>query len=246
MADGCVTERELVVALANQDEGHLRSLLSALGCSDRPLGSANGGAARLSIGSAALARQLRALGIVPHRAGSSARVPDWMAASADFWRGVIDGDGTIRFHPSQGIPSLEVVGAPGLMGQLATFLEDIIGDSRPVRPFRHSQSTQVLLVKVGGRRASAALATLYPPSAEALARKRVRADAAIRWQPRVRSRYPWERWADGDEWVLQRGDDYDDARRLWEAGRRYARTIGKRFSITDAGDIARIRFVTRA
>jgi hypothetical protein len=243
MADGCATERELIVVLAKRDQAHLRRLLDALGCTDRPLRPANHGAgARLAIGSVALARQLRLHGIVPGRAGSWATVPEWMARSRDYWRGVVDGDGSIKFHPSDRIPSLEVVGAPGLMLQFASFLESVIDDGRPVRSYRHSQSTRVAMVKVGGRRAKRAVGALYPPGGEALARKRELAMAVMRWEPQVRSRYTWERWADGDEWVLRRGVDYDDGHRLWEAGRRKARSLGLRFVITSDGDSARIRF----
>jgi hypothetical protein len=247
MADGCVTSRELIVVLHRRDEDHLRVLLKALGCSDRPLASANSGAgSRLAIGSVALARQLASLGIVPHRARSQTGVLSWMASSADFWRGVVDGDGSIKFHPRWQTPSLEVVGAPGLMRQLARFLEAAISDGRPVNVFRHSQSTRVRLVKVGGRRAQVALRALYPPGVVALERKRERARVALMWQPKVRSRYPWDRWGNGDEWVLDRGRDYDDGRRLWEAGRSAARTRGLRFLFVDEGDRARVRFAPRS
>lgn len=246
MADGCVTHKELIVVLQRRDESHLRLLLDRLGCADRPLACVKAGAgSRLAIGSVALARQLTNLGIVTHRAGSTAEVPAWMAASADFWRGVIDGDGSIKFHPTQHIPSLEVVGAPGLMAQFGRFLEALLADDRPVRPFRHSQSTQVRMVKIGGRRAKLALAALYSPGVDALPRKRDRAMAATAWQPKVRSRYPWERWADGREWVLRRGQEYDDGRRLWESARRAARVRRMQLFFSEEGLLIRMRFAPR-
>lgn len=91
MADGCVTERELIVMLQRRDEDHLRSLLRALNCADRPLASANRGkASALRLGSVALARQLAALGVVTGRAGSTIGVADWLAVSPHFWRGVVE------------------------------------------------------------------------------------------------------------------------------------------------------------
>lgn len=129
-----------------------------------------------------------------------------------------NGDGSIRFHPSQRIPSLEVVGAPGLMEQLASCLESTIADERPVTTFRHSQSPLVRMVKVAGRRAQVALRVLYLTAGDALPRKRQAALEVMAWKPSVRSRYPWERWGDGNAWLLQRGPDYDDVRRLWEPG----------------------------
>jgi hypothetical protein len=169
-----------------------------------------------------------------------------MATSADFWRGVIDGDGSIKFHPTYGTPVLEVVGGPALMGQLALFLQTVIADGRVVKTARHSQSDRVRMVKVSGRRAQVALKALYAATAaDALPRKRARAMAAIAWQPRVRHSYPWARWGDGSEWVLKRGDDYDEAHRLWEAGRRAAREREMRLVFSDRGAEVCIRFVPR-
>jgi hypothetical protein len=246
MADGCVTHKELIVVLHRRDEGHLRSLLAALGCTDRPLAPANGGDGfRLAIGSVRLARQLADHGIVAGRAGSLVGVARWMADSRDFWRGIVDGDGSIKFHPTLDIPCLDVVGAPGVMDQFAAFLEAAIGDGRPVVPRPHSQSSSVRMVSVAGRRALAALDALYRDAVEALPRKHDRAARAMTWQPMVRSRYPWERWGDGRQWVLRPGRDYDDANRLWEAGRRAARERGMRLVFSDDGHSARVRFVAR-
>ena len=248
MADGCVSRSELICVLQRRDEEHLRSFMGVLGCDDRPLAVVNdGNGVRLSIGCAALARQLVAHGIRAGRAYGSEPIAEPLASSADFWRGVVDGDGSIRFDRTHGRPSLTVVGPPRVMEQLADFLAPHLSTTRRPTPHRHSQSDVVRLVSRGGRTAVDAIRVLYAhPMSPALARKRERAERALAWKPQVRSRYPWDRWADGRTHTLARGRDYDDVRRLWEAGRRAARERGLRFSIDDERESeVRIRFSPR-
>lgn len=247
MADGCVNDRELIVVLKTEDVAHLRALQCFLGCSDRPLAQANGGRAyRLAIGCTALAGQLRSHGIVAGRAHADARVSSALAASAHFWRGVVDGDGSLRIEARTGMPSLLVVGPPTLMAQLADFLAGLYDDGFAPRVHPHSQSKVVRVVQVGGRRAKVAVAALYgDPSAMALARKRRRAQAVLAWEPQVYSRYPWERWGDGSVWRLRQGRDYAVARRVWESGRRAARERGCRLRFRDLDGSLELQFVPR-
>ncbi len=124
-----------------------------------------------------------------------------LASSRHFWRGVVDGDGSIRIDRGSGIPSLSVVGSPALMRQLAGFLGGCFVDGSPPVPHRHGQSSKVLLVSLRGRRAVAAIQILYADASDALARKRARADRAMAWRPRVMARYPWSRWGNGKRWT---------------------------------------------
>ena len=248
MADGCISRsRELIVVVHRRDEAHLQALMRFLGCDDRVLRPANGGTARrLSIGSAELGRRLTDLGIVPGRAGAEAGVLEPLARSRHFWRGIVDGDGSIRIQRRTGAPSMSVVGTPGLMRQFAEFLATIFADNFRPRPHLHGQSGKVLIVSLGGRHAVTAIRTLYVRAPDALARKRSRAEQAMAWQPRFRSRYPWSRWSDGESRVLTKGTDYDDRRRLWEAGRRVARSQGKRLELIDLDDArVSLRFAPR-
>lgn len=247
MADGCVNDRELIVVLKSEDVAHLRALQRFLGCSDRPLTDANGSRGyRLAIGCAALARQLRDHGIVAGRAYADARVSAELAASADFWRGVVDGDGSLRIEARTGMPSLLVVGPPTLMTQRADFLAGLYDDRFSPRVYAHSQSKAVRVLQVGGRRAKTAVEALYgDPDAVALARKRRRAQTILSWEPQVYSRYPWERWGDGRVWRLHEGRDYAVARRVWESGRRAARERGCRLRFRDLGGSLELQFVPR-
>ncbi len=246
-ADGCATARELIVVLKTEDAEHLRSFQRALGCADRPLAPANAGAGRrLAIGCAALARQLHAYGIVAGRAHTHPGVLPHLAESRDFWRGVVDGDGSLRVDSRTGMPSLLVVGPPALMQQFAHFLSGVFADGFVPGLHRHARSDAVRVVQVGGRRAKAAVAALYADAgAPALRRKRERAARISAWEPQVYSRYPWDRWGDGSVWRLRRGADYAVARRVWESGRRAARTRAKRLRFRDLGEEIELQFVPR-
>ena len=109
MADGCVTQREVILVLHRRDESHIRQFMDFVGCSDRPLRSVNDGQGlRALVSSAALARQLSSFGL---RAGHKPRAeaPDVLVSSADFWRGMVDEDGTLKRCPRSAIPQLSLV-----------------------------------------------------------------------------------------------------------------------------------------
>lgn len=247
MADGCVSGgRETILVLHRRDADHVRAFARFVGCDDRPLAPVNrGNGVRLAIGSVALAEQLADVGVVAGR-GRDHDLPVRadLAASRDFWRGVIDGDGTVKVDAGGGIPQVQLVARPALAHQFAEFLAPSVGFLP--RLHRHSQSDRILMVSVGGRTAKAATIALYGENdAPALARKAERAAAVMSWNPKVMSRYPWEMWADGKEWTLHRGVDYAEAHRVWEAGRRHARGRGLRLELTDEGAHLRLRFVRR-
>ena len=237
LADGCVSRRQVIIVLQTRDAAHLRAFLEFLGCEDRPLGIANAGrAARLCIGSAALARQLTAFGLDPQHKHESAVRRD-LAMSRDFWRGVIDGDGSVKALGPKRMPQLQLVGSPIVVSQFATFLGTVSSDGYVPHSFAHSQSQVVRLVSISGRRAKGAIEALYGGiPRDALARKLAVARQALSWTPLVRSSYPWHEWLDGNPRVLAMGEDYDAPRRLWESGRKAAALRGIRLVLVDHGD----------
>jgi hypothetical protein len=243
IADGCVTQREVILVLHRRDESHLRAFMRFVGCESRPLRVVNDGQGLRGLAcSAALARQLSAFGL---RAGQKpiAEVGPSLASSADFWRGVIDGDGTLKC-PSGRAPQLALVGFPKLLFQFSKYLADVFADGYVPRPYAHSQSRAVQLVSVSGRHAKQAAGTLYYEGAEfALERKWRRAQQIATWEPQVRHAYPWSDWLDGNTRTLRLGVDYDSTRRLWEAGRRAAKTAGVRLILADADETVTVRAV---
>jgi hypothetical protein len=242
LADGCISRREVIIVLQSRDAAHLRAFLTFLGCGDRPLGVANGGrAARVSIGSAALARQLRGFGLDPHHKHESS-IRDELASSPDFWRGVVDGDGSVKVLGARRMPQLQLVGAPIVVRQFGTFLGTVSTDGYVPRPFGHSQSRSVRLISISGRRARDAIEALYGGGpADALARKAASAREARAWVPLVRSSYPRGVWLNGQTRVLTRGVDYDTSHRLWESGRKAAAARGIRLVLLDHGDSIELR-----
>jgi hypothetical protein len=184
---------------------------------------------------------LAAFGLDPQHKHVSA-VRDELAASRDFWRGVIDGDGSVKVVGPRRMPQLQLVGSPTVVSQFATFLGTVSADGYVPHSFAHSQSQVVRLISISGRRAKDAIEALYGSDpAVALARKLAVARAACTWEPLVRSSYPWGEWLDGRSRVLARGVDYDTPRRLWESGRKAAAARGMRLILVERGDSIELR-----
>lgn len=108
MADGCVQHSgddlpRLVVSLKRSDAGHLRKLRDFLQCENpvkeyeqKSYVSKSGilKTSRLTVRSRQIVSDLLKMGITP-RKSLTATAPPMVADSRDFWRGVIDGDGTV-------------------------------------------------------------------------------------------------------------------------------------------------------
>ena len=194
-ADGTICRRsgsaEVAVVLARKDEGHLRKFRDFLGSGHaltpvaQPDYPGSAGTVRFSVRSQRLADRLTELGV---KAGPVA--PE-LAASRDFWRGVVDGDGWITADAAD--PRLEVVGDPYLLNPFVAFLAayDITGPA--LRPHKSIQR-----VAYGGFTAVRAVELLYQGYPVGLERKVAAALAildtagsqrAAQEQPRLRGRY---------------------------------------------------------
>jgi hypothetical protein len=145
--DGTIVRRpnrgqpEVAVVLQRRDRDHLVKLRDFLG-SDHAItpvaptvvalnGGQGTGAFRFAVRSQRLANILTALG----RYGPA--VNPALAASRDFWRGCIDGDGTVGI--SCGIPQVKLVGSHWLLSAFVDFLGPV-SSRRPlnVRPGQRS------------------------------------------------------------------------------------------------------------
>lgn len=127
-----------------------------------PNGGQGTGAFRFSVRSRRLADRLIALG----RYGPA--VAPELAASRDFWRGVIDGDGSL--YISCGIPCVSVVGSRWLLQAYVDFLGPV---SR--RPIRVRPARSIFTVSTSYKTAIKVVDRLYAGAATALDRKAVRA-----------------------------------------------------------------------
>jgi hypothetical protein len=169
---------EIAVVLQRRDRNHLVKLRDFLGSAHaitpiapaivspaiaRPNGGHGTGAFRYSVRSRKLADRLAGLG----RYGPA--VDPALAASRDFWRGCIDGDGTVGI--SCGIPQVKLVGSHWLLSAFVDFLGPV-SSRRPlnVRPARN-----IYVVSVSYATAEKVVERLYADASTALDRKAVTA-----------------------------------------------------------------------
>lgn len=170
--DGTIVHRrgqpEVAVVLQRRDRDHLVKLRDFLGSTHAitPVAPAtvalNGGqgtgAFRYSVRSQRLADRLTALG----RYGPA--VNPALAASRDFWRGCIDGDGTVSI--SCGIPQVKLVGSRWLLRAFVDFLGPISRRPLNVRPARN-----IYVVSTSYSTAEKVIERLYVGACTALDRK---------------------------------------------------------------------------
>lgn len=186
--DGTVGKRperrqhEVAVVLQKRDRGHLVKLREFLGSvhaitpvapaevaktSLTPYGGRGKGAFRFAISSSQIGERLLALG----RYGPA--VDPELAASRDFWRGVVDGDGTVSV--SCGIPQVKALGTRWLLSAFVDFLGPV-SSSRPlnVRPAR-----SIYVVSTSYQTAVKVVDRLYVGATVALDRKAAMAERIL-------------------------------------------------------------------
>lgn len=109
MADGCVYQGKygqpkITLTLAKADVGHLQAFRRFVGATEHklhPWSSKGASWNVLAVFSAAMARDLARVGIVPRKSLHATAGPA-VTGSRDFWRGVVDGDGSIGVYGSDG------------------------------------------------------------------------------------------------------------------------------------------------
>ncbi|MEU8011995.1 hypothetical protein AB0B74_05250 [Micromonospora parva] len=170
-ADGCVTYRaghlpQISVGLAQRDREHLVSLRTFLGStSSISAPSPTHGSCQFSVRSNRLAERLTALGRY------DGPLDDLLTKSRDFWRGVVDGDGSIgkyrRPTPSKSTFSqFRLVGSKRLLDSFAVFLQENDIDGLSVRPHK-----TIYTIGTTCGPAERIVALLYAEAEVALARK---------------------------------------------------------------------------
>ncbi|MEU7850062.1 hypothetical protein AB0B69_21880 [Micromonospora parva] len=170
-ADGCVTYRaghlpQISVGLAQRDREHLVSLRTFLGStSSISAPSPTHGSCQFSVRSNRLAERLTALGRY------DGPLDDLLTKSRDFWRGVVDGDGSIakyrRPTPSKSTFSqFRLVGSKRLLDSFAVFLQENDIDGLSVHPHK-----TIYTIGTTCGPAERIVALLYAEAEVALARK---------------------------------------------------------------------------
>lgn len=216
-ADGAVNMRSgtpmVSVGITAADRRHLEKLRSFLGSTHaillRPGRASRGYISRPSVlfevRSERLAGRILELG----RYGGPLN-PD-LARSRDFWRGVVDGDGTVGF--CKGYPSCRVVGSEWLMRDFAEFISDLAGP----RQVKVSPHKSIYGVSTAGAFGERVLRRLYGDAATSLDRK-----AAVAAQILAVAKFT----ARATE--CTRGHAFDEANTGWENGKRRCKKCAAR------------------
>jgi hypothetical protein len=181
MADGCVSTGRgrssyVILALTAADSHHVRRFVRFLksACTvsiipSRQLASGHTckATARTAVSSKQLVADLARYGVVPAKS-ASAQVAPSLANNPHFWRGVVDGDGSLRLdrRRSYARPVLQLVGSEALMYQFAEFAGRVAQAS--AKPHRHKSIWGVGITSAPAQRLAAAL---YVPGAPSLPRK---------------------------------------------------------------------------
>jgi hypothetical protein len=175
MADGCVSIRPegsqyLILSLQESDAGHVQQFLSFLG-SDQPVThERKSKMASVQVSSHRLVASVREFGITP-RKSQTAKVCDQLRYNTDFWRGYIDGNGSVSITGT-GYPFVSVcTGSARLVGQYWEWVKRVVPDYTAKPSF--NRNTHMLVVF--GKQTFGFIELLYGSCAVALERKRAAA-----------------------------------------------------------------------
>jgi hypothetical protein len=181
MADGCVhyTKRwnSAVISLcvAKYDCLHLENYKKFLGSNGKIYFGGKDNTAVFTITSHHIANALAKFGVLP-RKSLTAKVIG-LENNEDFWRGVIDGDGTVA-KSSDADALLSLCGSRALMLQFATF----VAKQTNTKPPTLYKQGHIFIVKLYGKRAAFIAELLYSGCSVALQRKLENAERIIQRQ----------------------------------------------------------------
>jgi len=173
MADGSITFQKgcsalIKISLSAKDKAHLYAFRDFLG-SEHAVFSWQASVAgkkypqyQYAVHSDRLGTALAKFGVVPRK--SLIAEVKLLENSRHFWRGAVDGDGTVGIYNN--MPLLNLVGSEKLMKQFRDFTLCICKHRVHVRPLR-----SISIVRFCGRYAKAVITHLYADCAIALPRK---------------------------------------------------------------------------
>jgi predicted DNA-binding protein YlxM (UPF0122 family) len=114
-----------------------------------------------------VANDLSKLGVVP-RKSLMAKVSEDLALNADFWRGAVDGDGSVKQCPDGACYTM-LCGSFALVNQFADYCQHLIPGFRP----SVLQNNTIARTSISGRKAGIILKALYGNATVAMERKHV-------------------------------------------------------------------------
>lgn len=188
MADGGITRRqgfsaEIRVSLKEGDLAHVEAFRAFVGSTHTIVRYPKTKAWAVSVSSNQIADDLEKYGVTPQKS-FTAQVKCGLALDRNFWRGVIDGNGSL--YPNN--PThVNLCGSETLMSQFVEFVREVCpGAIAQVKHYVYAGNPNgQFRVDVAGSDSRKLVAYLYQPGDMALARKREAAMVLIARQPRA-------------------------------------------------------------
>lgn len=176
LADGCVTSREsrpvVALGLSQRDSAHVERFRQFISSGHR-LEVARGACA-LGVVAPHMAARLMELGIEPRKSGRE-QASQELSGSRDFWRGVLDGDGWIKYHRN-GWGEVGLCGSEVLCGQFLSYVRTFVRTDASVKK---APKANCWSIRLRGYHAVTVMRVLYEGCPVALSRKAVEAKAAV-------------------------------------------------------------------
>ena len=181
-ADGNISKNNkcFQIVLHKDDKEHLFKMKKSFGAT-QPVFDVRGKYFGVSIKNKAFCRHLINLGVTPRK--SKTAIPPSLPVSLErhFWRGVIDGDGSINYSKNKDRFAIGIVGSKGIVFGFKEFINSF-GIGRKINPKESKISQNIYAFAVEGKRQIAALAEiLYDNSNIYLDRKFNKSLEAIHW-----------------------------------------------------------------
>lgn len=121
--------KRLTLCLKESDREHLEKFKTFIGSNKRLYYYDKDNTVYLSVCSNRIVNKLEEYGIT-ERKSLTAKVPEQLKNNKHFWRGVIDGDGSVRFHKT-GYPIINLCGTVDVVGSFMNFTGKIIKIYQP-------------------------------------------------------------------------------------------------------------------
>lgn len=187
MADGCVRQNTVSLGLARKDRAHIKKFKQFVGSKNavrNDLREAFGKkfwCTRFAFSSSAICKDLRQFGVTANKSTreSASKIA---RESRDFWRGVVDGDGTVNLYQTKrGLwyPLLRLSGSRTLVSQWNAFARN--HGLKTAKLSSSKASPQLWSVSYSGTSAFNAIKLLYNPAVESLDRKLSAAKRCLAW-----------------------------------------------------------------
>jgi len=175
MADGCLMQMGedsfvVQIALAKKDAGHIEKLKLFLKAGHKII--TYKGNHQFSIHSKRIFMRLGDFGLKP-RKSFTAKATDLIKDNRHFWRGVVDGDGSL-FITKRKVSGISLVGSFDVVNQFSNFLKNELGSFIPV--YKHKM---IFSVQSTGKKALQIMKLLYNESNVYLDRKKEKCNMCI-------------------------------------------------------------------